>query len=43
MNKYQKSINQWTKYFMTNCCDRSFYKLRKRVRIVYKNWIKKGF
>ena len=42
MNKHQKSINQRTKYIMTIFCDRSFYKVRKRVRIEYKNWARRG-
>lgn len=38
MNKFQKQINGRTKYLMTIFCDRSFTKLRKRVRREYKNW-----
>lgn len=42
MNNYQKSINQRCKYLMTIFCDKSYYKLRKRVRIERKNWEKRG-
>lgn len=42
MNKYQKSINQRIKNIMTIYCDSSFYKMRKRVRIEYKNWARRG-
>lgn len=42
MNKYQKSINQRTKFLMTIFCDRSFYKMRKRVRIEYKKCSRRG-
>lgn len=39
MNRFQKEVNNRTKYLMTIFCDRSFYKLRKRVRRDYKVWI----
>lgn len=38
MNKWQNKINKRTKYLMTIFCDKDFNKLRKRVRIEYKNW-----
>ena len=38
MNKFEKGVNKRCKYLMTIFCDRSYYKIRKRVRIEYKNW-----